>query len=100
VSLFDGRLRDIIKTMPPRMDVGAGLPLWAAYPDFSRVSFINELMLTIWPYASAAVRHELELMAGSVRDTRYNHRRSRVWLTERSVCVIQRLMCDVCAHHV
>ena len=46
--LDNGRLKNLIKTLPPRMDLASGLPLWAAYPDFSRVKFINELMLTIW----------------------------------------------------
>jgi hypothetical protein len=61
-SLTDRRLKHLVSTMPMRMDLAAGLPLWAAYPDFSRVKFINELMLTIWPYAAAAVKRECDLL--------------------------------------
>jgi hypothetical protein len=64
--LSNGRLKHLVKTLPMRMDVAAGLPLWAAYPEFSRVKFINELMLTIWPYASAAAKKECELLNNDV----------------------------------
>ena len=52
------------------MDVGGGVPLWAAYPDFSRVAFANEILLTVLPYAARAIRKELSLLnqGGVLRD--------------------------------
>ena len=32
--LGDGRLRHLVSTLPPRMDLGHGIPLWAAFPGF------------------------------------------------------------------
>jgi hypothetical protein len=58
----DETLRILAKHTPTRMDVGGGVPLWAAYSDFSRVAFANHILLTVWPYASAAIKKELSLL--------------------------------------
>ena len=58
----DETLRILAKHTPTRMDVGGGVPLWAAYSDFSRVAFANHVLLTVWPYASAAIKKELSLL--------------------------------------
>ncbi len=66
----DDTLLILAKHTPTRMDVGGGVPLWAAYPDFSRVAFANEILLTVWPYAARAIRKELSLLnqGGVLRD--------------------------------
>ena len=48
------------------MDVGAGLPMWAAYPDFERLGFVNDALLAVWPYAADAARHECALLNDDV----------------------------------
>ena len=66
----DDTLAILAKHTPTRMDVGGGVPLWAAYPDFSRVAFANEILLTVWPYAARAIQKELSLLneRGALRD--------------------------------
>ena len=66
----DDTLLILARHTPTRMDVGGGVPLWAAYPDFSRVAFANEILLTVWPYAARAIRKELSLLnqGGVLRD--------------------------------
>ena len=64
--LSDARLRSLAASIPPRMDVGAGLPLWAAYPDFERLGFVNDVLLALWPYAADAARHECALLNDDV----------------------------------
>ena len=66
----DATVRMFARHTLTRMDVGGGIPLWAASPDFSRVAFLNEILLVLWPYAAEATRKELSLLneGGVLRD--------------------------------
>lgn len=64
--LGDGRLRHLVSTLPPRMDLGHGIPLWAAFPGFEGMRSMNEILLTIWPYAATAVRRDVDMLNAEV----------------------------------
>ena len=55
-------VRKLMSTIPSKMDIGAGLPLWAAFPDFERVDWINQIILALWPYAAAAAVKDVDLV--------------------------------------
>ena len=65
-SINDADLKVLARHTPTRMDVSNGVPLWAVYPDFCRVAFMNEILLTVWPYAEKAIHKELSLLNGGV----------------------------------
>lgn len=64
--LTDGRLRHLVSTLPPRMDLGHGIPLWAAFPGFEGMRSMNSILLTVWPYAATAVRRDVETLNAEV----------------------------------
>ena len=64
--LSDRRLRQLVNTLPPRMDLGHGIPLWAAFPGFEGMRSFNQIFLTIWPYAATAVRRDVDTLNAQV----------------------------------